>query len=533
MDDDEALRSEGVAVHVLDPSEYITSVSGQGTWNPTGICGEVTIRTSEQRHFHCQGNKPMLFSSDFLYAAPPANEIVKLQFGVGTCSGVHSLELNFSTPPTANDTPASAQVCCICFDGGEGDDSVLNACRSLACGHLTCDTCLKMHVRSQLESWGRARMCCPGVGCKEELALDLIGQLFPENPGLISRLEEMRAAAIVQAHPRARVCPEPRCGHTVFLQEEFDTNVARDVRCSNGHCFCLGCGFAKGHGPLDCRYHERWSVLTAGSGEVDTAERASENFIRENTQNCPLCRASIQRNGGCNHMICRLCGKHFCYVCGGDWALHGTEYYNCRFTLNQDRPQGDAETRWRDDCMFEYQRQLGRCARLPGVGRRVDELNAYFDLGLPATFASELAGVVAEARWVMSRCYAAKFYLRGRWPDSLQSGTGALESLTETLEASLLSSAAESLPPTIDDQPAEEIWKDRNAANAAMDVEVAATRTEQLLQLQRVVQVQTQRMRSEAAREFRLQIDLEEKERTPLPTSRRPAAGGGPGCSIL
>ncbi|KAK3143832.1 hypothetical protein QOZ80_4AG0305540 [Eleusine coracana subsp. coracana] len=31
---------------------------------------------------------------------------------------------------------------------------------------------------------------------------------------------------------------------------------------------------------------------------------------------CPHCGTAISRVSGCNHMICRRCGKAFCYGCG-------------------------------------------------------------------------------------------------------------------------------------------------------------------------------------------------------------------------
>ena len=35
---------------------------------------------------------------------------------------------------------------------------------------------------------------------------------------------------------------------------------------------------------------------------------------------CPDCGTAIEKNGGCNHMICLHCGCHFCYGCGSSWS---------------------------------------------------------------------------------------------------------------------------------------------------------------------------------------------------------------------
>jgi len=55
-----------------------------------------------------------------------------------------------------------------------------------------------------------------------------------------------------------------------------------------------------------------------------------------NTKKCPKCRAPIEKNGGCMHIVCKKncggCGHEFCWLCRGNWADHGTHtggYYSC------------------------------------------------------------------------------------------------------------------------------------------------------------------------------------------------------------
>ena len=58
-------------------------------------------------------------------------------------------------------------------------------------------------------------------------------------------------------------------------------------------------------------------------------ERASRDWLRENTRPCPTCSASVQKLEGCNHMICSVCQQHFCYLCGA-WlsAANPYQHYN-------------------------------------------------------------------------------------------------------------------------------------------------------------------------------------------------------------
>merc|ERR1719174_1632004 len=107
-------------------------------------------------------------------------------------------------------------------------------------------------------------------------------------------------------------------------------------------------------------------------------------------------------------MICRLCGQHFCYVCGGEWSKHGNAFYNCRFAPPTAENSADrTEYQWQETCTDHYLRMLRDCPRLPEVGRRVGELSDHFELALELGLAHRCAISIADARRVLGHCYAA------------------------------------------------------------------------------------------------------------------------------
>jgi hypothetical protein len=50
-----------------------------------------------------------------------------------------------------------------------------------------------------------------------------------------------------------------------------------------------------------------------GQAELQKWKRSKGNGGK--CKKCPRCRNSIEKNGGCNHMTCTLCGYEFCWCC--------------------------------------------------------------------------------------------------------------------------------------------------------------------------------------------------------------------------
>lgn len=72
-----------------------------------------------------------------------------------------------------------------------------------------------------------------------------------------------------------------------------------------------------------------YPVLHAQNSSVDIRQeenRASEEWIRKNTKPCPGCQVPIEKNGGCNYIVCTQCGLGFCYFCFRNH--HGTACTN-------------------------------------------------------------------------------------------------------------------------------------------------------------------------------------------------------------
>ncbi len=52
---------------------------------------------------------------------------------------------------------------------------------------------------------------------------------------------------------------------------------------------------------------------------------------------CPKCETPIEKDEGCNHMSCTVCGHYFCWICGfrvSHWIHKNEDYYplSCKYT---------------------------------------------------------------------------------------------------------------------------------------------------------------------------------------------------------
>ncbi|XP_068597295.1 E3 ubiquitin-protein ligase parkin isoform X2 [Brachionichthys hirsutus] len=120
------------------------------------------------------------------------------------------------------------------------------------------------------------------------------------------------------------MCPSPGCGAGLIPPDDV-----RRVECDRQ----LGCGFVF---CKNCReeYHEGAcpSAITPPSGETSQEflvdeeaslrgrwNRASMLLLQETTKPCPRCSVPVERNGGCMHMQCPLCGAEWCWLCRVGW----------------------------------------------------------------------------------------------------------------------------------------------------------------------------------------------------------------------
>lgn len=81
------------------------------------------------------------------------------------------------------------------------------------------------------------------------------------------------------------------------------------------------------------------SEVNIVASSTDESEVKSQNWKAANTRNCPTCASPIEKNGGCNHVLCMRCQSEFCWACMR--SRTNCRAYNCQ----NGAPYGNASAR--------------------------------------------------------------------------------------------------------------------------------------------------------------------------------------------
>jgi len=174
---------------------------------------------------------------------------------------------------------------------------------------------------------------CPAHGCDILVDDNTVMRLITDSKVKL-KYQHLITNSFVECNRLLKWCPAPDCHHVVKVQYPD----AKPVRCKCGRQFCFNCG-ENWHDPVKCKWLKKWIKKCDDDSETS-------NWIAANTKECPKCHVTIEKDGGCNHMVCRNqnCKAEFCWVCLGPWEPHGSAWYNCnRYNEDDAKAARDAQ----------------------------------------------------------------------------------------------------------------------------------------------------------------------------------------------
>lgn len=254
--------------------------------------------------------------------------------------------------------------CTVCLEPKKG----VNCRRLLRCSHVFCIACLQDFYNTCIAEGDVDNVKCMAADCdrndhpkpapgsggltprrkKHDPTLGPNELLqIPLAPETVQRYVLLKRKKKIEADKTTVYCPRQWCqGAARSKRHPKPTDLMADLESSDDEddftfdplgdesqlpamaerlAICEDCEYAfcsvckKGwHGELVNCFPRRAAELTE-------EEKATEEYLKLYTSPCPTCNVPCQKLMGCNHMCCRQCDTHFCYLCS-TWLPIGNPY---------------------------------------------------------------------------------------------------------------------------------------------------------------------------------------------------------------
>lgn len=230
-----------------------------------------------------------------LYSGGSPNDHVKIRALLARKNG---LPLG-ADPPPSKGTPAGSTECSVCWT--EAEEPVVKT----SCGHAYCAGCFADLCGAEPTASTRYLVACVGgaATCKKALPLSDLKEHLSS-----AELEDVLEAAFtshVRRHPSDfSYCPTPDCGrvYRITSSKKGGAAIAPTV------FTCLGC------------FEDTCTSCQAASHPGLTCDESKDGSLAKlkaklGIKDCSRCKTAMEKTEGCNHMTCRGCGAHICWVC--------------------------------------------------------------------------------------------------------------------------------------------------------------------------------------------------------------------------
>ncbi|CAG9998493.1 unnamed protein product [Clonostachys byssicola] len=186
---------------------------------------------------------------------------------------------------------------CLC----EADEPIHTSCNHTYCGLCFIDMC-----EAQASAPSLFCITCTGNSGQcghifelAEIRNFLLSETFED-------VLEASFRSFVQRRPdQLRYCPTPDCSQVYRVAPETKKQPTTFTCDKCLASICAACHTS--HPGVTCAQHQGDS-----SGDIQALIKVKKEL---GIQDCPRCEIPIEKTDGCNHMTCKVCSCHICWVC--------------------------------------------------------------------------------------------------------------------------------------------------------------------------------------------------------------------------
>lgn len=215
--------------------------------------------------------------------------------------------------------------CQICFN----DKSGSNCIQFAGCNHVYCKQCMKSYFELKISEGSVADLVCPDPSCETTPMPHQIKETVDK--ASFERYDQLLLQVTLDTMRDITYCPLKHCQSAVIV-DDSDERFAQCPTCT--YSFCTLCRLTY-HGPSACKVisKDREAIIQSyRSGDSAACVKLEKRYgrenlkkmleeydnavwMKENSKPCPSCNAPIQKNDGCNKMVCVKCKCYFCWLC--------------------------------------------------------------------------------------------------------------------------------------------------------------------------------------------------------------------------
>ena len=192
------------------------------------------------------------------------------------------------------------------------------------CGHYVCYECMNYYINSKLKNFYKTAGSFPCPSCDNQLDISLLIN-FCNYASLFNSYLQVSAEKKIFTIDNLRYCQSKDCSK--ILKVDLDSNPFGILSCLCGFKACLTCN-QEPHFPAKCSQVKSYRKQIQDKEHFEIEEN---DYISLGKQ-CPSCKIYMEKNDGCNQMVCSSCNEKFCWDCENLWDKHlelNKGNYNC------------------------------------------------------------------------------------------------------------------------------------------------------------------------------------------------------------